>query len=125
VAARFISAKNSPARKAASGKPLLIVILLCAGRRFAPPKGCFGTVRESDQVEKKLSHKLNMLTGQKRRNSVIASTESCFFRFLQSIPLRSIARIAGKAWLYGPGFAGTKNPPLGTRRVILSELGRA
>jgi hypothetical protein len=35
VAARF-SAQNSPARKAAPGKPLLIVFLLCAGERKTP-----------------------------------------------------------------------------------------
>jgi hypothetical protein len=33
--------------------PLLDAILLCADRRFALPKGCFGTRLGTDQAKKK------------------------------------------------------------------------
>jgi hypothetical protein len=120
-----ISAQISPARKAAPGKPLLIVILLCAGERIVSPEDCFGTVRESDQVEKKVSHKLNLLTGQKRRNCVTCSTEIILPQLLTVVSASQHRANRGKSLPFRGALRRHEKPAGLGRRAILSGLGRA
>ncbi len=108
---RRVSQAQTPPRGKPLGKPLLVVFLLCAGERFVPPKVCFGTPGGSDQAQKNCHKKLILLTGKKWRNSVTSENNQINFSRLKQFPPRSIARIAGNAWLFAASFAATKNPP--------------
>jgi len=59
------------------------MFLLFAGERFVPPEDRFGTGRDPDQAEKKLSHKLNLLTGRKWQNCVPFDKEAFCFNYLR------------------------------------------
>jgi hypothetical protein len=94
-------------------------------RKNRPAGGSLWNPDEAGSSGKKASRKLNYIDTEKTAELRHLLSKIVFVQTLNFVSAVQHRANRGKSLAFHTGFADTKNPPPATRRVILSELGRA